>query len=54
MACWELQGSGTMGLGAIDDINENLDKLLRLEAIGKLQLEMGMVHEMCKKKSIKD
>jgi hypothetical protein len=42
-----------MGLGAIDDINEDLDKLWRLEAIGELQLGMGMVHEMCKKKSIK-
>ncbi len=27
IACWGLQGLGTMGLGAIDDINENLDKL---------------------------
>jgi hypothetical protein len=43
-----------MGQGAIDDINEDLDKLWKLEAIGELQLEMGMVHEMCKKKSIRD
>lgn len=27
IACWGLQGSRTMGLGAIDDINENLDNL---------------------------
>jgi hypothetical protein len=38
-----------MGLGAID-INENLDNLWRLEAIGELQLEMGMEHETCQKK----
>jgi hypothetical protein len=27
IACWGLQGSRTMGQGAIDDINEDLDKL---------------------------
>ncbi len=27
IACWGLQGSRTMVLGAIDDINEDLDKL---------------------------
>jgi hypothetical protein len=45
---------GSIGPQAIEDIDEDLDKLWRFKTIGKCQLEMEMVCEMHEKKNIKD